>query len=96
MNILSQEKIAEKKNRITELIRENTKRLNQLSLLVNDKKFSEGALNSRQKNLVSILISLTQDFLRMKFIFEYRMLLIHGYFFFKIGFASNTELLNVK
>ncbi|KAL4229263.1 hypothetical protein ACF0H5_012303 [Mactra antiquata] len=45
------EKIAEKKNHITDLIRENTKRLNQLSYLMNNKHGSEGALNSRQKNL---------------------------------------------
>ncbi|XP_053372820.1 cilia- and flagella-associated protein 44-like [Mercenaria mercenaria] len=45
------EKIVEKKNQITDLIRENTKRLNQLSNLLNNRHGSEGALDSRQKNL---------------------------------------------
>ncbi|XP_060551905.1 LOW QUALITY PROTEIN: cilia- and flagella-associated protein 44-like [Ruditapes philippinarum] len=45
------ELISEKKNQITDLIRENTKRLNQLSNLLNNKHGSEGALDSRQKNL---------------------------------------------
>ncbi|XP_052253766.1 cilia- and flagella-associated protein 44-like isoform X2 [Dreissena polymorpha] len=45
------DKISEKKNAITDLIRENTKRLNQLSTLLDKKHGSEGSLDSRQKNL---------------------------------------------
>ncbi|XP_052805423.1 cilia- and flagella-associated protein 44-like isoform X2 [Mya arenaria] len=45
------EKLVEKKDMITDLIRENTKRLNQLSTLLNAKHGSEGSLDSRQKNL---------------------------------------------
>ncbi|XP_062616211.1 cilia- and flagella-associated protein 44-like [Saccostrea cucullata] len=44
------EKIAEKKAKITALIRDNTNRLDQLCLLLNEKKSYESELDSRQKN----------------------------------------------
>ena len=48
-----QEKITEAKDRITELIRENTNRLDQLNMLLGEKRGYEKALDSRQKDLVS-------------------------------------------
>eukprot|EP00105_Crassostrea_gigas_P043284 XP_019927432.1 PREDICTED: cilia- and flagella-associated protein 44-like isoform X1 [Crassostrea gigas] len=44
------EKIAEKKAKITALIRDNTNRLDQLCILLNEKKSFEGELDSRQKS----------------------------------------------
>ncbi|XP_022324096.2 cilia- and flagella-associated protein 44-like isoform X1 [Crassostrea virginica] len=44
------EKIAEKKAKITALIRDNTDRLDQLCILLNEKKSFEGELDSRQKS----------------------------------------------
>ncbi|XP_046572732.1 cilia- and flagella-associated protein 44-like isoform X2 [Haliotis rubra] len=43
--------IAEKRSRITELIRDNTNRLEQLNMLMTEKKDFESSLDSRQKNL---------------------------------------------
>lgn len=51
-----QEKIAEKKAKITALIRDNTNRLDQLCILLNEKKSFEGELDSRQKSSVSVII----------------------------------------
>ncbi|CAG2237888.1 CFAP44 [Mytilus edulis] len=45
------EKIKDKKNKITLLIRDNTNRLDQLNLLMNEQKQFEKSLDSRQKNL---------------------------------------------
>lgn len=45
------EKIREKKNRITELIKDNTHKLDQLNLLLGEKKSFENSLDGRQKNL---------------------------------------------
>jgi hypothetical protein len=50
-----QDKIARRKDRITDLIRENTNRLEQLNMLLGEKKDYEGELDSRQKNLVSVV-----------------------------------------
>ncbi|KAK3107014.1 hypothetical protein FSP39_005065 [Pinctada imbricata] len=44
------EKIAEKKERITAKIKDNTNRLDQLCMLLNEKKEFEAHLDSRQKN----------------------------------------------
>ena len=55
-----QEKITERKSEITDLIRENTKRLNNLSHLLDNKHNSEGSLDSRQKSLVSYLYNTTR------------------------------------
>ncbi|XP_074652110.1 cilia- and flagella-associated protein 44-like isoform X2 [Tubulanus polymorphus] len=46
-----EDKIGVKKDRITDLIRENTNRLEQLNMLLGEKKDYEGELDSRQKNL---------------------------------------------
>ncbi|ESO88398.1 hypothetical protein LOTGIDRAFT_193297 [Lottia gigantea] len=43
--------VAEKKDRITELIKDNTNRLEQLCMLSTEKKDLESSLDSRQKNL---------------------------------------------
>ncbi|XP_048254045.1 cilia- and flagella-associated protein 44-like isoform X2 [Haliotis rufescens] len=43
--------IAEKRSRITDLIRDNTNRLEQLNMLMMEKKDLEASLDSRQKNL---------------------------------------------
>lgn len=51
-----QEKIKDKKNKITLLIRDNTNRLDQLNLLMNEQKQFEKSLDSRQKNLVCMLL----------------------------------------
>ncbi|XP_060071995.1 cilia- and flagella-associated protein 44-like [Ylistrum balloti] len=44
------EKIAERKDRITHLIRDNTRRLDQLCVLLNDKKEYESSLDTRQES----------------------------------------------
>ncbi|XP_033757971.1 cilia- and flagella-associated protein 44-like isoform X3 [Pecten maximus] len=44
------EKIAERKDRITYLIRDNTRRLDQLCVLLNDKKDYESSLDTRQES----------------------------------------------
>ncbi len=49
-----QEKISDSKDHITELIRENTNRLDQLNMLLGEKRDYETQLDSRQKNLVSL------------------------------------------
>ncbi|XP_064651335.1 cilia- and flagella-associated protein 44-like isoform X2 [Lineus longissimus] len=49
--VLWEEKIERRKDRITDLIRENTNRLEQLNMLLGEKKDYEGELDSRQKNL---------------------------------------------
>ena len=48
-----QEDIQAHKDRITELIRENTNRLDQLNMLIGERRNYEKQLDSRQKNLVS-------------------------------------------
>ncbi|CAH1796965.1 unnamed protein product [Owenia fusiformis] len=48
------EKIKAKKNHITELIRENTNRLEQLTMLLGEKRELESGLDSRQKSLLAI------------------------------------------
>merc|ERR1711894_552913 len=48
-----EEKIQEAKDHITLLIRENTDKLDQLNMLLGEKKSFEGDLDSRQKNLGS-------------------------------------------
>lgn len=53
-NLSFQEKIHNAKDRITDLIRENTDKLDQLSMLLGEKKTYEKALDARQKNLVRI------------------------------------------
>ena len=47
-----QAKLQEKKEEITDLIRENTRRLQQLNMLLGERKTFEHSLDSRQKNLV--------------------------------------------
>jgi hypothetical protein len=48
-----QDRIYEHKDQITALVRENTNRLDQLNMLLGERKDFEGQLDSRQKNLVS-------------------------------------------
>ncbi len=48
-----QERLTDAKDRITELVRENTNRLDQLNMLFGEKKVYQVQLDSRQKNLVS-------------------------------------------
>lgn len=53
MDVPWQEKLREASDYITQLVRENTQRLEQLNMLLCERKDFETALDSRQKNLVS-------------------------------------------
>lgn len=53
--LFKQDKIGSAKDNITDLIKENTNKLDQLNMLLGEKKEYEKELDSRQKNLVTII-----------------------------------------
>lgn len=62
----SQDKISAKKEEITDLIRENTRKLNQLCILTEEKKTLESSLDARQKHVVgSSFIRFTNVFYQL-------------------------------
>lgn len=63
-----QERIQAAKDRITELIRENTRLLEQYNVLSNEKKGYEVDLDYRQKNLV--IIDFAADYLINKQLYK--------------------------
>ena len=68
MSWLFQEKIVDSKDVITNLIRDNTQLLDQLNMLLGQKKEFQVSLDARQKNLVSISINMLYPALSLTFI----------------------------